>query len=88
MNFYFEIIQNAEIYNSYLNPKSKDFYRFKTLYKIIKILNDKKAYEQNDILHSNFLFSSPLLNFHFYEERCKIRLIFQNFENLFLTGNI
>ena len=49
MNFYFEIIQNAEIYNSDLNLKSKDFYRFKTLYNIIKILNDKKAYNQNDI---------------------------------------
>ena len=50
---YFEIIQNAEIYNSNLNLKSKDFYRFKTLYSIIKILNDNRAFDTNII--NNFI---------------------------------
>jgi len=49
INSFFEIIQNAEIYNSNLGLKSKDFYRFKTLYNLIKILNDNKAYNKDDI---------------------------------------
>jgi len=49
MEHYFEIIQNAEIINSNLKLKSKDFYRFKTLYNIIKILDDSKSYNKNDI---------------------------------------
>ena len=44
-----EIVQNGEIYNSNLRLKSKDFYRFKTLFISIKIFNDKNVYDKNKI---------------------------------------
>ena len=44
-----EIIQNAEIFNTNLGLKSKDFYRFKTLFITIKLFNDKNVYDKNII---------------------------------------
>ena len=44
-----EIVQNGEIYNTNLKLKSKDFYRFKTLFISIKLFNDKNAYDKEKI---------------------------------------
>ena len=44
-----EILQNGEIYNTNLKLKSKDFYRFKTLFISIKLFNDKNAYDKEKI---------------------------------------
>jgi hypothetical protein len=44
-----EIIQSAEIFNTNLGLKSKDFYRFKTLFITIKLFNDKNVYDKNII---------------------------------------
>ena len=44
-----EIVQNGEIYNSNLRIRSKDFYRFKTLFISIKLFNDKNVYDKNII---------------------------------------
>ena len=44
-----EIIQNGEIYNSNLKLKSKDFYRFKTLFISIKLFNDKNVYDKEKV---------------------------------------
>ena len=49
MNILSEIVQNGEIYNSNLGLKSKDFYRFKTLFILIKLLNEKHIYNKDDI---------------------------------------
>ena len=46
MNIFSEIVQNSEIYNSNLSLKSKDFYRFKTLYISIKLFNEKQVYKK------------------------------------------
>ncbi len=44
-----EILQNGEIYNTNLRLKSKDFYRFKTLFISIKLFNDKNVYDKEKI---------------------------------------
>ena len=44
-----EIVQNGEIYNSNLRLKSKDFYRYKTLFISIKLFNDKNVYDKEKI---------------------------------------
>ena len=49
MNILSEIVQNGEIYNSNLRLKSKDFYRFKTLFISIKLLNEQQFYQKEDI---------------------------------------
>ena len=49
INNLLEIVQNGEIYNSNLSLKSKDFYRFKTLFISIKLFNDKNVYDKEKI---------------------------------------
>ena len=49
INNLLEIVQNGEIYNSNLSLKSKDFYRFKTLFISIKLFNDKNVYDKGKI---------------------------------------
>ena len=49
MNILSEIVQNGEIYNTNLRLKSKDFYRFKTLFISIKLFNKKQVYQKDDI---------------------------------------
>ena len=49
MNIFSEIVQNSEIYNSNLSLKSKDFYRFKTLFISIKLFNEKQVYKKEEI---------------------------------------
>ena len=44
-----EIVQNGEIYNSNLKLKSKDFYRFKTLFISIKLCDEKKVYDKEKV---------------------------------------
>ena len=47
-NILSEIVQNGEIYNSNLRLKSKDFYRFKTLFISIKLFTKKEIYNKED----------------------------------------
>ena len=49
MNIFSEIVQNGEIYNTNLSLKSKDFYRFKTLFISIKLLKEKQVYNKKEI---------------------------------------
>ena len=49
MNIFSEIVQNGELYNSNLSLKSKDFYRFKTLFISIKLFNEKQVYKKEEI---------------------------------------
>ena len=49
INNLLEIVQNGEIYNSNLSLKSKDLYRFKTLFISIKLFNDKNVYDKEKI---------------------------------------
>ena len=48
MNTFSEIVQNSELYNSYLSLKSKDFYRFKTLFISIKLFKEKQVYKKEE----------------------------------------
>ena len=48
MNIFSEIVQNGEIYNSNLSLKSKDFYRFKTLFISIKLFKEKQVYNKKE----------------------------------------
>ena len=49
MNIFSEIVQNSEIYNYNLSLKSKDFYRFKTLFISIKLFHEKQVYKKEEI---------------------------------------
>ena len=48
MNIFSEVVQNGEIYNSNLSLKSKDFYRFKTLFISIKLFKEKQVYKKEE----------------------------------------
>ena len=48
LNVFSEIVQNGEIYNANLSLKSKDFYRFKTLFISIKLFKEKQVYKKEE----------------------------------------
>ena len=49
INYLLEIVQNGEIYNSNLKLKSKEFYRFNTVFASIKLFYEKKVYNKENI---------------------------------------
>ena len=49
LNNLLEIVQNGEIYNSNLKLKSKDFYRFNTVFASIKLFYEKKVYNKENV---------------------------------------
>ena len=56
MNIFSDIVENSEIYNSNLSLKSKDFYRFKTLFISIKLFKEKQVYKKEETdLYINFI---------------------------------
>ena len=49
LNYLSEIVQNGDICNGNLKLKSKDFYRFKTLFVLIKLFEEKCVYNKKII---------------------------------------